>query len=78
MKTVRLNWSLIHSVGSYGGHGFNKKQLDLLGINWPPKHGWVQWLIGKEIPEHIWKEVVALKGQAKWKVRKQKVQEDLL
>jgi hypothetical protein len=70
MKTVKLNWNLIHSAGSYRGRGFNKKQLDLLGVNWPPKHGWLTWLIGQEIPVEIWQQVLSLKGQAKWKLKR--------
>ena len=71
MKTIKLTYELIHSVGSYGGHGFNRKQLDLLNVNWPPRQGWVKWLIGQEIPESTWEKVVALKGQAKWKLKQQ-------
>ena len=27
----------------------NKEQLELLGIDWPPKNGWIKTLIGLEI-----------------------------
>ena len=69
---VRLTYALIHSAGSYGGHGFNRAQLNLLNVNWPPKQGWMKWLNGQEIDAETWNKVLALKGQAKWKLKLQK------
>lgn len=34
-----------------GNGGFNKKTLDLFGIKWPPKKGWKKKIIGKEVNE---------------------------
>lgn len=65
VKTIKLTSRLIHTAGSYGGHGFNRKQLDLLKVNWPPRRGWVQWLDGQEIPESVWQSVLALKGKTR-------------
>lgn len=31
--------------------GWNKEQLAILGVKWPPKKGWKQRLIGTEITE---------------------------
>ena len=72
MQTIKLNRQMIHSAGSYGGHGFNAKQLWLLRVNWPPKQGWVGWLDGQEIPLATWEKVLALKGQAKWRLKKER------
>lgn len=72
MKTVTLTRQMIHSAGSYGGDGFNRAQLDLLNVNWPPKQGWVGWLDGQEIPAATWAKVMALKGQAKWRLKKER------
>ena len=33
--------------------GFTKKQLEVLGLEWPPKKGWQKAFIGKEIPNDI-------------------------
>jgi hypothetical protein len=31
--------------------GWNRLQLELLGVSWPPAQGWKQGLLGKEISE---------------------------
>ena len=47
---IKLTRVLIHSASSHrSGNGFNKKQLALLGITWPPKKGWLSELVGKQI-----------------------------
>jgi hypothetical protein len=69
---IRLNRRLIHSAGSYGGNGFNRAQLDLLNVNWPPKTGWVEWLDGQEIDAETWRKVLSLKGQTKCKLKRQR------
>jgi len=66
---VRLTYEIIHSAGSCDGHGFNAKQLKLLGLDWPPRKGWLRLLNGREITEETWARVLALKGmnKSKWK-----------
>lgn len=64
MTTIKLTRELIHTAGSCG-NGFNKAQLDLLGVNWPPQKGWLSWLVGQEIPLETWNKVTALKGVRK-------------
>jgi len=59
---MKLTYSIIHSAGSSGGDGFNYAQLKLLGVELPPKKGWLSNLIGKEVPDDIWIKVMALKG----------------
>ena len=34
-----------------GNGGFNKKTLNLFGVKWPPKKGWKKLIIGREINE---------------------------
>lgn len=71
-NTIKLTRELIHSAGSYGGDGFNRAQLDLLNVNWPPRSGWIAWLDGQEIPISTWNKVLELKGKAKWKLKQEK------
>ncbi|GLK95834.1 hypothetical protein GCM10008164_35740 [Achromobacter xylosoxidans] len=33
--------------------GYNKKQLMLLGVPWPPKRGWKHDMLDREISEEI-------------------------
>lgn len=39
-----LQWQTVNG-------GYNKRQLELLGIAWPPKRGWKRDLLGLEISE---------------------------
>jgi hypothetical protein len=32
-------------------YGFNRATLAKLGIAWPPRHGWKEKLIGKEVKD---------------------------
>ena len=50
--------------------GFNWHQLRLLGVAWPPKHGWIQKLIGQEVNDQTWLLVLSMKDKPK-KVRNQ-------
>ena len=36
--------------------GYTKAQILLLGIKWPPKHGWLKAIIGDEISDDAARE----------------------
>ncbi len=57
---MRLTRSLLYSAGT-SECGYNRHQLKLLGVGWPPKHGWLNRLIGTEISDRDWNTVLALK-----------------
>ena len=57
MKLTREN---IHAAGS-SGTGFNRGQLAVLGIEWPPKKGWLTQLIGTEVSDEKYKKFMDLK-----------------
>lgn len=59
---MKLTEQQIHSAGTCG-IGFNFHQLYVLGVPWPPKHGWIQRLAGQEIDPERWELVVRLKGK---------------
>lgn len=65
-----LTHSLLHSAGTKG-MGFNVQQLLLLGISWPPKHGWLRSLVGKEISDEDWQLVMKLKSVRRKRERSQ-------
>lgn len=58
--------------GMNGNGGWNRKQLDLIGVSWPPKKGWREWAIGKEISDRDAERFIALKGDA-GRARKRKI-----
>jgi hypothetical protein len=58
-----LTREIIHEAGNgVSSSGFNRQQLQLLGIAWPPQRGWLRELIGTEIDEAKWAKVVQLRG----------------
>lgn len=42
---------------------FNKPQLELLGIDWPPKKGWIETLINTEIDILTHGKLLELRGK---------------
>lgn len=61
MPMIILSHRCIHEAASDKG-GWNKAQLALLGIEWPPVRGWLYSLVGKEISDQTWGQVMALRG----------------
>lgn len=60
-KKIRLtNDRLIKSATINGG--YTKKQLALLGINWPPKKQWKKDLINTVIPLQLFIDFVVASG----------------
>lgn len=59
------------SKGGSGSGGWNKQQLDLLGVPWPPKKGWRKRVCGKHISRADAEKFLALKGAT---LRSQKFQ----
>ena len=47
--------------GESGNGGWNKQQLAVLGINWPPYRGWRKCIIGKSISDSDAKKFIELK-----------------
>lgn len=58
MAAVKLSQELIE-MGRTGNGGYTKKQLKTLGVDWPPKKGWLKALIGTEIPQDTYDNFVA-------------------
>jgi len=47
---MKITEEFIEKIAS-GRGGWNRPQLALLGVAWPPTKGWKQTLLGKEISE---------------------------
>lgn len=58
---ITLSHRCLHEAASNNG-GWNKAQLALLGIEWPPVQGWLRSLVGKEVSDQTWGQVMALRG----------------
>ena len=52
---IKLTIELLHSAStSSGKNGFSKNQILALGLDWPPKAGWLKRMAGKEVTEETW------------------------
>ena len=61
---VEVTEQLIEA-GMTGAGGFKYYQLQLLGVETPPKSGWKEKVIGTKIPKENAEKFLALKGQMK-------------
>lgn len=59
---MKISDHLIKSGQSAKG-GWTRKQLQLLGVEWPPKQGWRRRVIGREIDKSAAEEFLALVGK---------------
>lgn len=58
---MKLTHDNLHALGT-NGQGFNKKQLHMLGVSWPPKGGWLKKLIGTEITDIQYQTILSLRN----------------
>ncbi|MDG1752587.1 MAG: hypothetical protein P8I03_13140 [Thalassotalea sp.] len=58
MSTIKLSKELIE-MGRTGNGGYTKKQLKVLGVDWPPAKGWLKAMIGTEIEQEKYDKFVA-------------------
>lgn len=61
---MKLTEQIIHSAGT-NGIGFNFHQLYVLGVKWPPRHGWIRDLVGKDVPQDVWNLVLSMRGRSR-------------
>ena len=61
MEKLMLTLAMI-DAGSNGPGGWNREQLKLIGVTWPPKSGWKERAIGREITKNDYDRFLALCG----------------
>lgn len=49
-------------AGSTSGVSYTRRQLEALGVAWPPVHGWKAGLIGKTISDEKYAEFMRMSG----------------
>jgi hypothetical protein len=61
---MRITYSDVRTAGltPKGAIALNSYQFRLLGIAWPPKPGWINKLLVKQIEDELWQLVMDLKG----------------
>lgn len=62
MSYTTLQEQHIEQAKSNNG-GWSKKQLEILGVTWPPSRGWKKSIIQKKIKEDKLKRFISLRGQ---------------
>jgi hypothetical protein len=60
INVMVITQQFIEQCQSFKG-GWSKRQLNLLGIEWPPAPGWRKFLTGKEIPPDVANQILLLK-----------------
>ena len=65
-----LTRDLIYSVRSENG-GWNKNQLQLMGVQWPLVSGWIDTINQRYIDDDKWEQVKALAGVRRKDKRKE-------
>lgn len=58
---MKLTRAMIDSGKSDRG-GWNRPQLELLGVQWPPQQGWPARIIGREISARDYERFLELRG----------------
>jgi hypothetical protein len=61
-ETIVLTHENLHALGTRNGVGWNRKQLALLGVKWPPHKGWLSNLIGTEINAGVYQALMMLRN----------------
>lgn len=51
---------LKQAISSRGG--YSRKQLALIGVQWPPKSGWKRSVLGKDFPSEVLKQFIEIKA----------------
>ena len=46
-----------------GNGGWNRAQLECIGINWPPRQGWIKRAVGRKISDEQRQQFEALRGR---------------
>ena len=46
--TFEMTWGWLHRYSTPGG-GWTAKQLRAIGVDWPPRRGWLRLSVGKTI-----------------------------
>jgi hypothetical protein len=74
--TMVITSTLIEAGKSLRG-GWNGKQLQLLGVSWPPSPGWQDKVEGKPIHPEIAEQFINLSGQTVRTARQKKLKKPL-
>lgn len=57
-EVLILTSKMLHDASTKGYHGFNAKQLKVIGLKWPPKKGWLKALVGTRMLASTYKQFV--------------------
>ncbi|MNV33638.1 hypothetical protein D3C71_1250130 [compost metagenome] len=58
--TITNDWLLLWQTAK---GGYNKRQLEFLGVVWPPRRGWKHDVIDTDIPDDVARAFEAASGR---------------
>ena len=58
--TIPITLDTFQAAKSAKG-GWTKKQVELLGVQWPPRKGWLRGMIGDKFPRSTLEKFVAMR-----------------
>ena len=62
---MRLTREILQRAGTLkNGIALNCYQLRLIGVGWPPDHGWVSRVVGMEVSDNVLGAMAELRGVA--------------
>jgi hypothetical protein len=62
MNNIKLTHESLHAIGTSNGVDWNRKQLEILGVSFPPKKGWLKKLIGTEITDVQYQNLIMMRN----------------
>ena len=62
---MKLNRAMIMEGATGPSGGWNNRQLQLLGVEVPPREGWIERILGAEISAENYRRFLALRGVKK-------------
>ena len=69
MKSEVVLTDALIEAGSEKSGGWEKAQLALLGVGWPPPQGWKRALVGRHIGLADYEEFLSLRGASRGQLR---------
>lgn len=71
---ITREWIKKHGTGE---NGWTRKQLVVLGVQWPPEKGWLSTLVGRWIDADVAQAFERLGEERRRKLTRREVQNDL-
>jgi len=63
---MKVTLEFLHANSSHpSGQGWTKKQLSILGVDWPPRKGWIDDVVEIELTDEQAAEFISMRHRPK-------------